>query len=169
MASAEHWLLEPAFIHPRRQNVKSEGRNKARYGIDQVVSLNVYRRTAQKHVERHQTREKPTAATPRHNHQNGRNAYMRRRESGGRTFANPLRALYEVIEKAMFVARTGQQLLIVIEIVANSRKNSLKGIVHTDSRKIELRPCYRHKNVEEIVKEKGRNDDERYFSNRSKR
>ena len=160
MASAEHWLLEPAFIHPCRQNVKSEGRNKARYGIDQVVSLNVYRRTAQKHVERHQTGEKPTAATPRHNHQNGRNAYMRRRESGGRTLAHPVRPLYEGIGKHMVLAPPGPNHLIMIEIVANSRKNSLKGIVHTDSRKIELRPCYRHKNVEEIVKEKGGNDDE---------
>ena len=38
-----------------------------------------------------------------------------------------------------------------MEIIANGRKDSLSQIHLANSRKIELRPCHRHKDIDEVV------------------
>ena len=163
MQSAEHGLCKPALEHPRGEHIQSKSRDEACYSIDEVVRLNIDRSTAEQHVERQKASKKPAAATPGHNHQDGRHTDMRRREGGRRTLTHLLRTLHQIIEETMLVARPRQQLLIVIEVVADGGKDTVQHVLHADGRKVELRPCHRHKNVDEIVKEEGGDDDKRYL------
>ena len=59
----------------------------------------------------------------------------------------------------MLVARPRQQLLIVIEIIADGWKYTVQNILHADSRKIELRSCHGHEDIDEVIEEEGGDDD----------
>ena len=130
-------MCKPALEHPRGEHIQSKSRDEACYSIDEVVRLNIDRSTAEQHVERQEASKKPAAATPGHNHQDGRHTDMRRREGGRRTLTHLLRTLHQIIEETMLVARPRQQLLIVIEVVADGGKDTVQHVLHADGR-----PCY---------------------------
>ena len=163
MQSAEHGLRKPVLEHPRAQHIQPESRDEARNGINEVVCLDVDRSTTKQQIERHEADKEPAAAAPGHNHQNGRYTDMRRGEGGRRTLAHLLRTFHKVIEEAMFVARPRHQFPVVVEVVADGGENAVQGILHTDGREIELRTRYGHEDIDEIVKEKGGDDDERHL------
>ena len=66
-------------------------------------------------------------------------------------------------EEALLELRPGQQFGVVVEVVADGGKDTVQHVLHADGRKVELRPCHRHKNVDEIVKEEGGDDDKRHL------
>lgn len=120
------------------------------------MRLNVHRCTAKQQIERQQESKQPATSTPRHNHQDSGNTHMRTGESRRGTFANLLRTLYQIVEEPMIVSRSGQQLLIMVEVIPNGREHSLRHIIVPDSRKIELRTCHRNKDINQIIdKERG--------------
>ena len=143
----EHRHGKPPFIHLRHQYVEHEGSDEPCHGIDQVVRLNVDRSAAQQDVERQQERKELAAASPRHDHQQRRNTHVRTRKSRRRPFAHLLRPLNEVVKETMIVSRSGQQLLMVIEVVAYRGEVSLCHILQPDGRKVILGPCNRHKDI----------------------
>ncbi len=108
------------------------------------MRLNIYGSPTEQHIERYKTGKQLLAATPSHNHQNSRNAYMRTGECRRRAFTHLLRAFHQTIKKSVLIARSGKQLLIIIEIITNSRENTFRYIINTNGRKIELRACNRN-------------------------
>ena len=54
----------------------------------------------------------------------------------------------------MLITGTGKQLLIVIEIIANGRKDTLRNRIHADGREIELRAGNRNEYINKVVDEK---------------
>ena len=121
------------------------------------MRLNIYGSPTEQHIERYKTGKQLLAATPSHNHQNSRNAYMRTGECRRRAFTHLLRAFHQTIKKSVLIARSGKQLLIIIEIITNSRENTFRYIINTNGRKIELRACNRNEYINQIVnKERSR-------------
>ena len=51
---------------------------------------------------------------------------MRRRKGSRRTLTHLLRTLHQIIEETMLIARPRQQLLIVIEVVADGGKDTVQ-------------------------------------------
>lgn len=83
---------------------------------------------------------------------------MRTWKSRRGTFAYLLRTFHQVIKESMFISGTGQKLLMMMEIITNSRKYTLRYIIVANSRKIELRAGYRNEYIEKIIdKECGNN------------
>ena len=163
LASFKHRLRKPPLEHPRCHHIEHNGREKAHNGINQVMRLYVHRSPAQQQIKRKQAGKQTPAAPPCHNHQNGGHADMRTGECRRRTLAYLLRAFHQIIKESVFVSRTGQQLLIVVEVIADSREYSLRYVIFADSRKIELRPCHRHEDVYQVVDEESGDYHERHF------
>ena len=141
----EHRLRKPPLEHPRYRHIKNNGRENADDSINQVMRLNIHGSTAQQQIERKQTISQLMADSPCHNHHNGGNSNMRTRKSRSGTLSYLLGGLNQIIEKTVFVARTGKQKSMMVEIITDRGKNSGAYIIHSDDREIELRTGYRHK------------------------
>ena len=115
------------------------------------MRLNVYRSTAQQDIERSQHISQFMIDTPGHNHHNGRDTHVRTRESRRRTFPYFLRSFYQIVEKAVFITRTRNQVIVRIEISTDSRKITGIYLIHPNGRKIELRTCHRNQDIEQVV------------------
>ena len=61
---------------------------------------------------------------------------MRTGECRRRTLAYLLRAFHQIIKESVFVSRTGQQLLIVVEVIADSREYSLRYVIFADKNRM---------------------------------
>ena len=159
----KQWLRKPFLEHPRRNPIEQECREKAGYGIDEIVRLDIDRGCAKQQVEGQEPAEQPLAAPPGHNHQDGRHTHVRTGEGGRGTFAYLLRAFHQAVEEAVLVARTGKKFLVVVKIIADGRKVALRHLVEADGREIELRAGHRDENIDKVVDEKRSDDDERHF------
>ena len=89
------------------------------------MGLDIDRGTAEQQVEGQQQGEEALAASPGHDHQDGTHAHVGGGESGSRTFAHLLRVLHQVVEEALGIARTREQLLVVVEVVADGGEVTL--------------------------------------------
>ena len=127
------------------------------------MRLYVHRSPAQQQIKRKQAGKQTPAAPPCHNHQDGGHADMRTGECRRRTLAHLLRAFHQIIKESVFISRTGQQLLVVVEVIADSREYPLRHVIPADSRKIELRPCHRHEDIYQVVDEESGDYHERHF------
>ena len=154
---------EPPLEHPRRQHIHSESGSKTSKDIYHVVRLDIHRGRTEQQIERHQAPEQFPAAAPRHNHQDGGHAHVRTGESCRRPLAHLLRALHQTVEKSLFKIGLGQQFLVVVEIIANGREVPRLHAVEAYRREIELRACYRHEDIEKVIQEKRRHNDERHL------
>ena len=129
------------------------------------MRLDIHRGGAEQQVERHQAPEQTLAAAPRHNHQDGGDADVRRREGGRRTLAHLLRALHQVVEEAVLVAGAGQQFLVVVEVAAYGGEVALQHLVHAYGGEVELGTGHRDEDIDEVVDEERRDNDERHLLN----
>ena len=148
LASFEHRLRKPPLEHPRCHHIEHNGREKAHNGINQVMRLYVHRSPAQQQIKRKQAGKQTPAAPPCHNHQDGGHADMRAGKSRRRALTHLLRTLHQIIEETMFVSRSGKQLLIMVEIIADRRKYSSCYILLANGWKIKtvvLPPAQRYK------------------------
>lgn len=105
------------------------------------------------------------ADSPCHNHHNGGNSNMRTRKSRSGTLSYLLGGLNQIIEKTVFVARTGKQKSMMVEIITDRGKNPGAYIIHSDDREIELRTGYRHKYIKQIINKKETTSTKQIFSN----
>ena len=154
---------EPPLEHPRRQHIHSESGSKTSKDIYHVVRLDIHRGRAEQQIERHQAPEQFPAAAPRHNHQDGGHAHVRTGESRRRPLAHLLRALHQAVEESLFKVGLGQQLLVVVEVVANRGEHARLHAVETDGREVELRTRHRHEYIEQVIHEKRGYNDERHL------
>ena len=161
--SPEHRLRKPPLEHPRHQHIDAESGDEAHDGIYQVMRLDVDRGSTQQQVERQEAGEQLPAAAPRHNHQDGGHADVRAGESCRGTLAHLLGTLHQVVEEAVLVARTGKQLLVVVEVIADGRENALRHTVGTDSREVELRTGNGDEYIYKVIDEESGDDDERHL------
>lgn len=122
------------------------------------MRLDIDRGGTQQEVHRQQAGEQAAAAAPRHYHQDGGDAYVRTGESRRGTLTDLLRAFYQVVEEAVFVAGAGQQFLVVVEVVADGGEDAVCHVVGTDGGKVELGACHGHEDINKVVDEE-RSDD----------
>ena len=69
---------------------------------------------------------------------------MRTGESGSGTLAYLLRTFHQVIEETMLITRTGQQFLVMIEVIADGREDTLRHVIIAYGGEVELRTRHRH-------------------------
>ena len=119
------------------------------------MRLNVHRSTAQQNIKRSQYVSQSVTDTPSHYHHNGRDTHVRTRESCRRTFSHFLRSFYQIIEKAVFITRTRNQVIVRIKISTDSRKIAGIHLIHPNGRKIELRSCHRNQDIKQVVNKEG--------------
>ena len=151
---AEAARSEHAAVEPVGEQVDKDGREPSAKDVDQVVGLDVDGGSAEKHVEGGQKIAELLVDTPGHDHQDGGDAYMRAGKSGGRALAYFLRGFYKLVEEAVVEIGTGQQDVVVVEVVADGGKMAGHDLVHADGGEVELRACHGHKDVDEVVDEK---------------
>ena len=72
-------------------------------------------------------------------------------KSSSRAFPHFLWGLYQIKEETMIKTGTGQQNIIIIEIITDSREMLRHHIVHSDSREIELRTGNRNQYINKII------------------
>ena len=118
------------------------------------MCLDVDRGTTQQDVEGQQDVCQLPAYPPRHNHHDGRDAHVRTGESRRRTLAHLLRGFYQIEEKAVVESRSGYQVIVLVEIIADRREVAGIHLVHADGGEVELRTCHGQHDIDEIIDEK---------------
>ena len=158
---AEHRLRKPSLEHPRGQDINAESRYETHDRVYQVMCLDIDRSPAQQQIERKQAGKQTLAATPCHNHQYRRHSDVRTGKSSRGALTHLLGTLHQVVEEAVLIARTGKKFLMVMEIVTDGRKDTLRHMVASNGGEVELRPGNGDEDINKVIDEESGDDDER--------
>ena len=155
-------MSEVRYAQPEfaANEVEDNGRYPAAEYVDEVVCLNVHRSAAEEHVERQGAPEERPARAPQEEEQHRAHAYMGRGESRRGAFARLLRAFYQRAEETVGTGRGGQFRMIA-EVIAHLREVACVDNILAYGVEIILRAGNGQEEVDEIIKEKCREHDER--------